>query len=444
MSTNNDILTAVKQGVDILDVARNSTRFTLKDAGNGRFVSPCPFHDEKEPSLYIYTDRQQFTCFGCQKKGDVIDLYQELTGTSMKEALSQLATQYNIKTRSSSTPYKPTQQEIDAKLYRTMNWVSANHYTKMFWEEGNSGYLYMSKERGFKDEILKSFGIGFAPSSPRGLMNALKQAKITEAFALRHGLLVKSKKNGNNYNPLFERIVFPVQVQGKGTIAFGGRDISNSNSAKYKNSSTNEFFTKGSVLYGLVQACPDIRNSKSAIIVEGYMDVLAMHQASFTNTVGSMGTALTTDQLKNLYEYTQNVTLLFDGDNAGHKAAIGACKKALECGFNVRVALLDEGTDPDDYLSSNGEESMKKVLNDAVDGVKFLLDALEAESVTTMSDWISVFVNSFKNKLHSVIWANKIAFYLGVATKDLLTTIGFEYVPIVSEESAIIELEKHH
>lgn len=360
----------IKNRIDIVEVVGDFV--TLKRSGSS-FKALSPFTNEKTPSFYVVPSKGIFKDFSSGKGGDAITFVMEVDGLSYVEALKYLAGKYGIEIKEEQQSDEALQaQNKRESLYIVLNF--ANEYFQEVLhetEEGKSiGYSYF-KERGFSDETIKKFQLGYSKELWDGLMNAAIQKGYKKELLAEAGLIID--KEGKSYDRFRSRVMFPIHnVSGK-TIAFGGRKLSSADkSAKYINSPETELYHKSKVLYGMFQSKNEIRKEDNCYLVEGYTDVISMHQAGIENVVASSGTALTEDQVKLIRRYSENVTVLFDGDQAGIKASMRGIDLLLEGDLNVRAVALPEGTDPDSYARELGASGFRDfVSEEAQDIIRF-------------------------------------------------------------------------
>lgn len=353
----------------------------LKKKGQNMWAC-CPFHDEKTPSFSVAPNKGIYKCFGCGKAGDSIQFIMDLEGLNFPEAIRQLADKYGIEIE--ETESSPEQQEAfneRESLYIVLNF--ATEYFKDLLHEhpqGKSIGLSYFKERGFSNATIDKFDLGFTLDQWDGLMKAAKAAGHTEELLEKAGLIIK--KEDKTYDRFRNRVIFPIHsISGK-PIAFGARILVNDKKQpKYINSPETDVYHKSEVLYGIAQAKKSVRDEENCYLVEGYTDVISLHQSGVENVVASSGTSLTTQQIKLIGRYAQNVTVLFDGDAAGLKAAMRGIDLILEGGLNVKVVIFPDGEDPDSYSQKMGEETFKSFLADnAKDFIRFKSDLLLEET----------------------------------------------------------------
>jgi len=350
----------------------------LKKRGANR-IGLCPFHDEKTPSFIVSPAKGIYKCFGCGKGGDSISFIMEHESCSYPEAIRFLANKYSIEIDEVvSEEDKANQQERDS-LY-IINNFARDHYQRNLLEtnEGQNIGLSYFRERGYREEMIKKFDLGYAMDSFNDLIDAAGEKKYKTELLARLGLV--KEKNGKTFDFFRARVMFPIHnISGK-IIAFAGRVLKkDEKTAKYINSPETEIYVKNKVLYGTHLAKGAIRKQDECLLVEGYTDVISLHQAGVENVVASSGTSLTEGQISLIKRFTENVTILYDGDSAGVKAAMRGLDLILEQNLNVKVVLLPEGEDPDSYVNKVGHSEFISFISDnAKDFILFKTDlALE-------------------------------------------------------------------
>ena len=350
---------------------------TLKKRGSN-LIGVCPFHKEKTPSFNVNPARNIFKCFGCGKAGDSVRFIMEHEHYSYPEALRYLAKKYGIKIEErEQTPEELAAQNERERMFN-INSFAQNYFsdTMMNTDEGQSVGLAYFRERGFRDAIINRFQLGYCPNSGSAFTD----------FATKNGydkdLLIKVGLTGSYENRLYDRyqgrVIFPIHNLTGKVIGFGGRILtSEKTKAKYVNSPESEIYNKSQTLYGIFFARNEISRLDNCILVEGYADVLSMHQAGIENVVASSGTSLTTEQIRMISRYTKNVTMLYDGDAAGIHAALRGTNMILEEGMNVRIVVLPPEHDPDSFVQSYPIEHVTKYLTDnAKDFISFKTNLL--------------------------------------------------------------------
>ena len=337
---------------------------TLRKRGSN-LIGVCPFHKEKTPSFNVNPARNIFKCFGCGKAGDSVRFIMEHEHYSYPEALRYLAKKYGIKIEErEQTPEELAAQNERERMFN-INSFAQEYFSNIMMtsDEGQSVGLAYFHERGFRDAIINRFQLGYCPNSG---------SAFTE-YAIQHGydkdLLIKVGLTGSYENRLYDRyqgrVIFPIHNLTGKVIGFGGRILtSEKTKAKYVNSPESEIYNKSQTLYGIFFARNEISRLDNCILVEGYADVLSMHQAGIENVVASSGTSLTTEQIRMISRYTKNVTMLYDGDAAGIHAALRGTNMILEEGMNVRIVVLPPEDDPDSFVQNNPIEVVTKYLED--------------------------------------------------------------------------------
>ena len=350
---------------------------TLKKRGSN-LIGVCPFHKEKTPSFNVNPARNIFKCFGCGKAGDSVRFIMEHEHYSYPEALRYLAKKYGIKIEErEQTPEELAAQNERERMFNINSFAQKYFSDSMMnTDEGQSVGLAYFRERGFRDAIINRFQLGYCPNNG---------SAFTE-FATKNGydkdLLIKVGLTGSYENRLYDRyqgrVIFPIHNLTGKVIGFGGRILtSEKTKAKYVNSPESEIYNKSQTLYGIFFARNEISRLDNCILVEGYADVLSMHQAGIENVVASSGTSLTTEQIRMISRYTKNVTMLYDGDAAGIHAALRGTNMILEEGMNVRIVVLPPEHDPDSFVQSNPIEYVTKYLTDnAKDFISFKTNLL--------------------------------------------------------------------
>ena len=337
---------------------------TLRKRGSN-LIGVCPFHKEKTPSFNVNPARNIFKCFGCGKAGDSVRFIMEHEHYSFQEALRYLAKKYGIKIEErEQTPEELAAQNERERMFN-INSFAQDYFSNIMItsDEGQSVGLAYFHERGFRDAIINRFQLGYCPNSG---------SAFTE-YAIQHGydkdLLIKVGLTGSYENRLYDRyqgrVIFPIHNLTGKVIGFGGRILTKEKTkAKYVNSPESEIYNKSQTLYGIFFARNEISRLDNCILVEGYADVLSMHQAGIENVVASSGTSLTTEQIRMISRYTKNVTMLYDGDAAGIHAALRGTNMILEEGMNVRIVVLPPEDDPDSFVQNNPIEVVTKYLED--------------------------------------------------------------------------------
>jgi len=351
----------VKNRIDIVDVI--SDFVSLKRSGQN-YKALSPFNNEKTPSFFVVPAKGIFKDFSSGKGGDAITFVMEHEGMSYLEAIRFLAKKYGVEIKEETASAEAREQQSEREgLYILMNFAKDCYKRNLFEsEEGKGIGLSYFRERGFNDRTIQKFELGYALDGWSHLMDEAIRKNYNKELLEKTWLVVKNEE-GRVYDRFRGRVIFPVHNLSGKVIAFGARMMGKEkNQPKYINSPETEIYHKGQVLYGLYQARNSIRQKDTCYLVEGYTDVLSMHQSDVENVVASSGTALTEDQIKLIRRFSENVTVLFDGDAAGIKAALRGIDLILKGGLNVRVVLLPDGEDPDSYARKVGTSAFQSFL----------------------------------------------------------------------------------
>jgi DNA primase len=362
MITSNTIQ-QITNRIDIIDVVGEFVK--LKKRGTN-FIGNCPFHNEKSPSFTVSPSKEIYKCFGCGKSGNTITFLMEHEKYSYVESLRWLAARYNIEIEETETsPAQKLAQQVADSLYAINNFAM-DFFTKQYWdtEAGETIAQSYMQHRGFLKPIVEKFKIGYNPSDKDSLAKALIQNQFNAELFAKTGLVVE--RNGEWQDNYRDRIIFPIHNTTGKIIGFGARQIAkNDKSPKYINSPENDIYVKSKILYGSYFARTAIDKLNECLLVEGYTDVVSLHQAGIENVVASGGTSLTIDQLRLIKKYTQNLTIIYDGDAAGVKAALRGLDMALEEGLNVQLVLIPDKEDPDSYVNKVGPDAFREFVQSA-------------------------------------------------------------------------------
>ncbi len=411
----------IRQHINIIDVVR---RYVEVKRNGSRWVARCPFHQEKTPSFSVNEDEGLFYCFGCQASGDLFDFYGRINGLDFKESFTQLAVEAGLNLNNIQGGTKQDAKQALARRtarqnIKRMYEIATAHFVANLHEEDATQCREYMERRKIAPEIVQSFGLGWAKKDWQALAQTLQKAGFAESALIESGLLARSEKTGRGYDRFRGRLMFPIRSLSQEVIAFGGRIIGDEDEAKYINSSDSLIYKKGEHLYGLAQARRGITLKGSALLTEGYMDVLTLHQFGFVNAVGVLGTALTPDQVKRLSGFTSHIVLLFDGDEAGRKAALKACEMFLVRGLECRVVLMPDGEDIDSLLHSKGVDAFEELLQRAPEGLKFCTDVLRTKSPRESVEWARNFLQQVEIQELISPFASTIAQNLRIAEGSL-------------------------
>ncbi len=314
----------------------------------------CPFHNEKTPSFIVSPAKNIFKCFGCGKGGNPVNFIMEHEKFSYYEALKYLAKKYHIEVEETEVSSEELEKRNEQESLLIVTEFARKHFIDNLHKhaEGQAIGLSYFKERGFRDDIIEKFQLGYAIEKRDFFTESAKANGFKVDFMVKTGLTIEGERG--LFDRFAGRVMFPIHSLSGKTIAFGGRILKvNEKTAKYLNSPESEIYHKSRVLYGIYFAAKAIQKHNRCILVEGYTDVISMHQCGIENVVASSGTSLTEDQIKLIKRFTNNLTILYDGDNAGIKAAIRGIDMVLEQDMNVKVLLLPDGHDPDSYASKH-------------------------------------------------------------------------------------------
>ena len=361
MSISQSTIEEVKSHIDIIDVI--SDFMTLKRTGQ-HYKGKSPFTDEKTPSFIVFPRNQNFKDFSSGKQGDAITFIMEYDGLDYIEAIKYLAKKYGVEIEEEEqTPEQIQKQNERESLLIILNYAK-DYFKDLLWntDEGNSIGLSYFKERGFDDEIIKKFELGYSLDQWNNLENDAISKGYNPDLLEKAGLIIK-KDDNSQYDRFRGRVIFPIHSLTGKAIAFGARILKNvKNQPKYLNSPETEVYHKSDVLYGLFQASRSMRQSDNCYLVEGYTDVISLHQFGVENVVSSSGTSLTENQTKLIHRHTENITVLFDGDAAGIRASLRGIDMILAQGMNVKVVAFPDGEDPDSYSRKLGARAFHEFL----------------------------------------------------------------------------------
>lgn len=359
-----------------------SDYISLKKRGVN-YLGNCPFHNEKTPSFTVSPAKGIFKCFGCGKGGNALNFVMDHDHLSYVDAIKLLGRKFGIEVVDQEVT--PEQQQLidERESLMVVTGFAANYFANQLWntDEGQSVGLSYFRERGFRDDIIKKFGLGYSPQTKDALTNEALKQQYKLDYLVKSGLTITGD---NNYQAdrFRGRVMFPIHNLSGKVTAFGGRVMkTDAKTAKYLNSPESDIYHKSRIVYGIFHAKQDIVKYDRCFLVEGYTDVLSMHQTGVTNVVASSGTALTPDQIRLIARFTKNVTVLYDGDNAGIKASLRGIDLILTEGMNVKVLLLPDGEDPDSFARKHtADEFVKYIKDNETDFIKFKTSLLMEEA----------------------------------------------------------------
>lgn len=442
MKYSEEVLDEIRDRLDIVEII--SEYVPLKPSGKG-YKGLCPFHQEKTPSFMVDSQKQIFHCFGCGEGGNVFSFIMKIEKVNFPEAVKILADKAGVEL--------PTPKNQDSNLYRErenilhLNEVAANYYKQNLFRQNAKNALQYLIDRHFKRDIIRKFDLGYASPGYENLIGYLTQKKIKYADLLKAGLVVRSTKTGNVVDYFRSRIIFPIRsLQGK-IIAFGGR-VLNDALPKYINSPETPVYSKGKNLYGLFQAKKNIRQKNQIIIMEGYTDVLMAHQYGFENTVASLGTALTIQQIDLIKRYADEVVIAFDSDAAGRNATLRSLNLIKKAGIKIKIISLPADSDPADVLLKRGYSFFEKLINNSLPLIDYKLEILMKQNNAKTSDGKVAIVKGLFNDLNNIdsqlelhAEVKKIAERLGLDEETILKDLsgfrrGNRTLPNISAKSA--------
>lgn len=346
---------------DIVALIQEDTE--LKGSGS-RYMGLCPFpgHTEKTPSFSVSSEKQVYNCFGCQKSGNIFTYLKEQRGLSFREAVEYLAEKAHI-----PLPKDFAKEDASFEVYKNLKNLNKKvalfyHQNLLSLSKSSKAWIWL-KQRGYSSETINAFQLGYAPKGNQ-LLKILKEKEISAALSL--GLLSRSKKDASLYDTFRDRVIFPIFSTRGEVLGFGARVLDNS-LPKYINSRDSKIFHKGRVLYGLNQSGKFLRESSSVLVVEGYTDFLSLWQRGIKNVAATLGTSLTEEHGAALKRYVRSVILLFDGDEAGEKAAERSLLKLLSQGLEVKGVTLPSRQDPDEFIRSQGKETLESLIASSED-----------------------------------------------------------------------------
>ncbi len=338
--------------IDIIDVIGEFVKLKKRGAN---YLGNCPFHNEKTPSFTVSPSKEIYKCFGCGKSGNTISFVMEHEKYSYVDALKWLAHKYGIEVEETFVSQEQKEQFQTADSLFIINSFAEKFFTDQLFktEEGRNIGLSYFKERGFREGIIEKFRLGYSPEARTAFTDEALKNQYNKELLLKTGLI--AERNGSLQDNYRGRVIFPIHNNSGKVIGFGARILkTNDRAPKYINTPENEIYVKSRILYGSYFARTAIDKADECLLVEGYTDVVSLHQAGIENVVASGGTSLTVDQLRLIKKYTNNLTIIYDGDGAGIKAALRGLDLALEEGLNVKLVLIPDNEDPDSYVNKVG------------------------------------------------------------------------------------------
>ena len=374
----------LREAIDMVDLVNSHT--DLRRAGVSNYVGLCPFHEERTPSFSVDPLQKVYYCFGCQAAGDVFAFVMELEGLDFPATLEMLADRYGVQLElEREDPAARNRRQQRERLYALLERVTT-FYERSLWDskEATTAREYLAG-RGIESQVLRDFRVGYAPSAGNKVVQAAKAAGYTQNELFATGLAATSRTGGRVNDRFRERIIFPLADLRGRIIGFGARAIRSDLLPKYLNTSEGELYHKGRQLFGVDRARSPAAKTGTVILAEGYLDVLALHQSGFMNSVGSMGTALTPNQIGELARLAPVLLLALDADNAGKEGMLRAAKVAEKRKLELRVIPLEAGNDPADLLQKSGKAAIEKLINNSQALIQFQVERiLETESLDSV------------------------------------------------------------
>lgn len=387
-SIPDELIDEIRERVNITDVV--SEYVALKKVG-ANHKGLCPFHSEKTPSFTVNDGKQIFYCFGCGAGGNVITFLMKATGMTFPDAVTELAKRAGVTIPEAAGRFAPQRNDRHEALYKINESTAAFYQSLLSESEKAKSYL---KKRGLAEETISDYKVGYGGDGWDSLYGFLSKKGSSLMLAEELGLIIP-KKNGGYYDRFRGRIIFPISdIHGR-TIGFGGRSIDGSE-PKYLNSSESVLFKKSDSLYGITFARRWIKESDEALIVEGYMDLLSLHEAGIKNSVATLGTALTTGHLRVIKRLCSNIVTVFDADQAGVKATLRSIDLFITEGMNAKVLTMPEGHDPDTFVREKGAERFKKAIKSAIPIMEFFInEALRGKNATEIQEKLKIIEEVF-------------------------------------------------
>jgi DNA primase len=420
MKRDTGTVAAVKARADIAEIVGRYVN--LRPVG-GRLVGPCPFHQETKGSFNVHPDKGFFHCFGCQASGDVIDFYCRINGLEFREGLERLAAEVGVDVGQARRDPRAARRKQDRDACLAMHELADRYFRHVLGTPaGQPARDYLAR-RQVSPEMIETFALGVSPAGWQGLADVLRSRGFSQEGGVLAGLL-SAGQNGRVWDRFRDRLMFPIRDGGGRVIAFGGRTMGDGE-PKYLNSAETPIYTKGQHLYGLYEARPHMAKSRRALLTEGYLDVITLHQFGYGDACGVLGTALTPEQAKRLSGFASRVDLVFDGDPPGRKAALRAAQMFLTLGGGCRVVPLPDGEDVDSLLHAAGREGFDDCLERAEDGLQFCLRMVrDSFSPKEIAAWAVDFLGGLGDEALRAVFIPRVASGLGLAEPELRASLG--------------------
>ena len=426
------VIDQVRLSVDIVDVVSDHVALTRRGKN---FLGLCPFHDDTKPSFNVSQDKQIYKCFACGAGGNVFTFLRDIENISFIEAVRKLAGQAGV-ILPDAQPTDPGLEEVYDQLYRA-NELALKYFHHLLTQDDKAREaLDYLQNRGITSEVIDDFGLGYAPDQWDGFLQVAIRRGFSPQVLERAGLITPRQNGSGYYDRFRNRITFPIHASTGRPVAFGARALNPDEQAKYLNSPETPVYNKSATLYGLWRDRDAIRDNGTALVVEGYMDLIALAQFGIENTVASSGTALTTDHARLLKRYAPKTILVFDGDTAGATAAIRGIGSLFEMGLEVRVVTLPEGHDPDSYVREQGAEEFYQLTENASPAVDFLLtqfagrdDLSTIDGKTRAAHELAELIGRIKDDALRQFLIKDIAEKLGLGEETLIRVVQTERRP---------------
>ena len=446
----------VRSSIDIVDVIREYVP-SLKVAGRS-VKGLCPFHHEKTPSFHVQPDKGFYKCFGCGASGDVINFLVQIEQVRFADALERLAGQAGVVLKKEQYVSKPQEESDRDKLFRVFE-AATSFYEQQLWNESQhkSARTYLEK-RGLKEDTIRHFRLGVAPSGGTSCFEWLVKKGFSIEICQTAGLVSRSK-SGRFFDPLFGRIVFPIFDNFSHIVGFGGRllpqqtkklfgeDENQTQGPKYLNSPESPVFSKGRLLYGLVQGKSQVLADRKLVLMEGYMDVIGAHQSGFKVAVATLGTALTRDHARLIKRYADEVVAFFDPDEAGQKAALRSLEPLLQEGLFPRVVVSETDFDPDELLLKEGPEAFTELIQKAPDFVDYIIHSqqkagpLGLKEKSNLAQTLLNVIRQSSNEILRSEWTARVAKELGLQENALKVELS-RRGGVTKEQKPLIQSSK--
>jgi len=439
------VIEDIKSKISLVELV--SRYLTLTKKGD-RYWGLCPFHDEKTPSFSVISDKGFYHCFGCGKSGSLFDFYMEMEHVTFPESVRMLGESVGIQIAEENENEKRIRSEKETLIDLYNKLAMSFHFILINSNHSDAASDYLT-QRHITKESIEKFQLGYAPNDPTWLYSFLSERKYSDELLSKSGLFSKH----HDFYPIFrDRLIFPIRDWKGEVVAFGGRDLGNASKAKYINTPETILYKKREIVYGLYESLTDIKKQESAILCEGYFDVIAMHQAGLTTAVAPLGTAFTNDQAKLIRRYAPNITTLFDGDHAGREATKKALVICEQLGINNKVITLEEAKDPCELLENKGEEHLYKACSNSKSGFDYLVhsslslyDNNKATGKLQIFNELVPYLDAVDSQIVQQTYLHELSSYLQIDESTLIHDLRKRGVdkPNFRREAAVASQNKH-